>query len=155
MEKVIQFVANYDDWVAIKKLKIEPGTDPRAVMEFLASLGTGIDGKVEANLGKIVALGKLDSVLAEIPSGKGEQEMAHVLRELKGRNVSAVINEITAIEQLQKNEKKELQDFCRAYATRKKLKECGLEIDYSGIAVPGMKRMGKAKPEQPGGQGKV
>ena len=64
-EKFIQFVANYEDWVSVKKLKVEPGMEPRTVMEFLASLGTGIDKKVEENLRKCVALDKLDAALKE------------------------------------------------------------------------------------------
>ena len=31
-EKFIQFVSNYDDWVSVKKLKVEPGMEPRTVM---------------------------------------------------------------------------------------------------------------------------
>jgi len=60
-EKYIQFVANYDDWVAIKKLKIEPSMDPKTIMEFLASLTISVDRKVEENLGKMVDLKKLDA----------------------------------------------------------------------------------------------
>ena len=56
VDKVIQFIANYDDWVAVKKLKIEEKTDPRTIMEFLAGLGIGIDRKIEQNLGKATTL---------------------------------------------------------------------------------------------------
>ncbi len=33
-EKYINFIANYDDWVAIKKLKVEPATQPTTIREF-------------------------------------------------------------------------------------------------------------------------
>lgn len=139
-EKYIQLIANYDDWVAIKKLKIEPATDPHTVMEFLASLTISVDRKVEDNLGKLVDLKKLDAAIEQVSIGKTEEEIASALKEVNSRKVSAVINEISALEKLQKNEQKELADFCRAYATRKILKKCGGMIDYSEIEIPGLKR---------------
>ncbi len=140
-EKYISFISNYDDWVSIKKLKIEPATDPRTIVEFLASLSMGIDGKVEQNLGKIVDLKKLDAAINEI--GLGKKDVAKALEEVSSRKVNAVIKEITEIPKFQKNEQKEVGDFCRAYAIRKALKLCGLMVDYSDVNIPGMKRMKK------------
>ena len=143
-DQSIQFIANYEDWVAIKKLKIEEKTDPRTVMEFLAGLTVSVDRKIEANLKKIVALDKLDAVIAQIPIGKTEDEIAAALKEVSTRKVSQVINEITQLPTFQKNEQGELADFCRAYATRKILKNCKALIDYSEVEIPGMKRVMKA-----------
>lgn len=145
MEKSIQFVANYDDWVSIKKLKIESQTGPKTIMEFLASLINGIDAKIEANLRKTVKLDALDAKLNEINPGKSEGEIAAAIKELNTRAVSQAINEITDLPHLQANEKKELQGFCRVYAARKILKKAGVEVDYSGINIPGMKRLKKTK----------
>ena len=145
MDNGIQFVANYEDWVAIKKLRIEPQTNPKTIMEFLASLTNGIDAKVEANLRKTVNLDALDAVLQGINPGKSEEEIAAAIKELNTRAVSQKINEITSLPQLQANEKKELQGFCRAYAARKILKKAGVEVDYSEIEIPGMKRLKKTK----------
>lgn len=145
MEKAIQFFANYDDWQAIKKLKIEEKTGPKTVMEFLASLGTSLDLKVEANLRKAVELKKVDDALAEIKFGKTEEEIAEALKAVNSRNVSAAIKEITGKPEFQKNEQKELEQFCRVYAIKKVLKNCGLMVDYAGIDIPGMGRLKKAK----------
>lgn len=140
MEKTIQFVANYDDWLAVKKLKIEEKTDPKTIMEFLASLTTSIDNKVEINLKKIVDLAKLDSAINELKFGKTEAEIANVLAEVSSRKINSVITEICEIPNLQPNAQKELKGFCKAYATKKALKKCALNIDYSNIEIPGMKR---------------
>lgn len=145
MEKSIQFVANYDGWVSVKKLKIEEKTDSKTVMEFLASLGTGIDSKIAFNLGKIVDLKKLDTAIKDIKPGKTEEEIAIALKELNSRKVSQAIKETTELLELQANEKKELEQFCRVYAARKILSECGIMVDYSGIEIPGMKRLKKKK----------
>lgn len=142
-EKYLQFVANYEDWVAIKKLKITEATDPLVVAEFLAGLTVSVDLKIEQNLGKIVDLKKLDAAVNSLSFGKGD--VGRALEEINTRKISAVINEITELEKFQKNEQKELQGFCKAYAMRKALKACGLNVDYSGVEIPALKRLKKTK----------
>jgi len=145
MDRSIQFMANYDDWVAIKKLKIEDKTDPRTIMEFLASMMISVDRKVEQNLGRLVDLKKLDAFLDELPAGKSEAEIAEILKSASSGKVNGVIKEITEIESLQKNERKELAGFCKVYAFKKALGKAGLSVDYSGVEIPGMKRVMKTK----------
>ena len=142
-EKYIQFIANYDDWVSIKKLKIEPATEPKTVMEFLASLNTSLDNKVESNLRKILELDRLDKVIDSLGLAKREYDKA--LAGLNGRDVNGAIKEITEKDGLMPNEKSELADFCKVYAARKVLKQIEMPIDYSQIKIPGMKKMKKAK----------
>ncbi len=144
MDKTIQFIANYDDWVSIKKLKIDEKMDSKTIMEFLASLGTGIDRKLEENLGNTVDLTKLNKAINEIPTGKTEEEISNALKAVTKRNISSIIKEITNLPGLQKNEVKELDEFCRTYAIRKTLKKCGLMIDYSEIKIPGMRKIKKS-----------
>ncbi|MDO8633728.1 MAG: DUF2666 family protein [archaeon] len=142
-EKYLQFVANYEDWVAVKKLKITDVTDPLVVAEFLAGLTVSVDLKIEQNLGKTVDLKKLDAAISGLGFGKGD--VARALEEINTRKISAVINEVTVLEKFQKNVQKELQGFCKAYATRRALKACGLNVDYSGVEIPALKRLKKSK----------
>ncbi len=142
--KYIQFVANYEDWVSIRKLTIEEKTDSKTIMEFLGGLGTSIDSKVEENLRKIVDLDKLDSVIVALELVK--KDTAKALEEVNSRKVGAVIKEITEnLEGLSKPEKKELLQFCKVYAMKKVLKQCMIMVDYSEIDIPGMKRVKKKK----------
>jgi hypothetical protein len=143
MEGSIQLVANYDDWKAIRKQTITEKTDPLVVMEFLAGLTNSVDAKVESNLKKILALDKLDSAINSLGLTKGDAVRA--MEEINSRSISKVINEITALDKYQKNQQKELADFCKVYATRKCLKACGLMIDYTQIEIPGMGRLKKTK----------
>ncbi len=145
MDESIQFIANYEDWKAIKKFKVEPSTEPRTIMEFLASLGTSLDAKIEANLRKVVDLGKADAAIAEIEAGKGKEAIAEIIAEVGGRKVNSAINEVCNLPELQRNEQKELADFCKVYALRKALKNAGLNVDYSSVDIPGMKRLQKKK----------
>ena len=143
MEKSIQFVANYDDWQSVKKLKIDEKMDSKTVMEFLASLNTSLDNKVESNLRKILELDRLDKVIDSLGLAKREYDKA--LAGLNGRDVNGAIKEITEKDGLMPNEKSELADFCKVYAARKVLKQIEMPIDYSQIKIPGMKKMKKAK----------
>lgn len=145
MDEVIQFIANYSDWKSIKKLKIEAATHPKTIMEFLASLETGIDRKIEYNLRKNVELNKVDAAIAELGLGKGKENVAAAIADVGGRKVNSVIKEICSKPELQKNEQNELIGFCKVYAMRKALNETGLFVDYTSVNIPGMKRMMKKK----------
>ena len=145
MEEQIQFMANYQDWKSIKKLKIEAATEPRTIMEFLASLETGIDRKIEDNMRKIIELGKVDAAIAEIETGKGAEAVAEIIAQVNSRKVGSAINEICKKEEFQKNVQKELIGFCKVYAMRKALSNQGLFVDYTNVEIPGMKRLMKKK----------
>lgn len=144
-EQVIQFIANYKDWIAVKKLKITESTDPLTIMEFLASLTNSVDRKVEENLRKIVSLEKVDSFLkVELEGAKSETGISKALAAIKGAKLGKIIDEIT--EKITDNsQKKEINSFIRFYATRKALKELGLAVDYSCIESPQMKKLMKKK----------
>lgn len=141
-ENYIQFVANYGDWKAVKKLKVESATEAKTIMRFLASLSIGIDRKVEENLRKILKLEKVDEALTEIAKGKKAENAAEVIASASSGKVNKAINEITSSLDLQAKEKKELQEFCKVYVLKKAFKECGLNVDYSTIQlnIPGMRK---------------
>ena len=144
MEESIQFIANCKEWQAVKKLKVTEATEPKTVMEFLASLGIGIDRKVEENLAKIVELGKLDAAIREVLS-EGKKGVGEMLEEINSRKINSVINSLSEKPGLQKNEQKELAGFMKAYAMKKALKELKLKVDYSEIDIPGMRKLQKTK----------
>jgi len=143
MEGTVQFIANYDDWKAVKKITITEKTAPLTIAEFLASLTNSVDSKIEINLKKVVDIDKIDQAIKEIGLKKGD--IAKAIEEVNSRKVGKVINEITKIDTFQKNVQKELAGFCKAYAMRKALRECEIIVDYSEVEIPGMKRLKKAK----------
>ncbi|MBI2530200.1 MAG: DUF2666 family protein [Candidatus Diapherotrites archaeon] len=148
-EKYIQFIANYDDWVAIRKMKITETTDSKTVLEFLASLGSGFDRKIAQNLGKIIDIVQLDNALNEVlvdSAGKSAEELGKIIALVKGPKINKVISELVGkVPNLESAVQKEIEQFAKAYAVRKALKECGLQVDYSEIDIPGMKKIKRAK----------
>ena len=149
-EQGIAFVANFEEWVSVKKLKVTEKMDPRTVIEFLASLNTGLDKKVEEYLKKIVNLKELDSLIEqEVSKGKKETDIAKALAFVASSKTSKVINEaVDGLTQLQEGERKEVKEFCKVYALRKTMKTLELAIDYSQIAIPGMKRVMKGNKKE-------
>ena len=142
-EESIQFIANTKGWTSIKKMKVTPATDPRAFLEFLASLNTGIDRKVEEFLGRIVDLNKVDKVLSELFEGKAKPE--EIIQKVNGSTINKVVSELTTSLKLQPGEQKEIAEFLKVYAMRKALKQNKIRVDYSEIDIPGMKRLKKGK----------
>lgn len=144
-DEYIQFVANYGEWKSIKKLKIEGKTDPRTIMEFLASLNTSLDKKMEANLARLVDLPVLQKALDEELAGigKGEAGIAKALGAISGARLGKTINAICEKPEWQKGEQEEIKGFCRALVCRKALKAANVMVDYSQIEIPGMKRLMK------------
>ncbi len=144
---MIQFVAKLGNWVSIKNIKVEKKTDPRTVMEFLGSLTTGLDNKVEENLRKLVDLNKVDEIVKKETEklGKNKESVEKAILISKSLKINKTITEICALPTLQTGEKKELEGFCKVYVTKKLANSVGLPIDYSGIAIPGMKRLMKKK----------
>ncbi|HLC36488.1 MAG TPA: DUF2666 family protein [archaeon] len=146
MEESIQFVSNFSDWVAVKKIKVTNETRPKAVMEFLAGLNTSFDNKIEGFLRKEVDLSKVDAALNElIEKGKSADNISKALAEINGAKLGKVVKEITEKPEWQTGEQKEMSEFVKTYAVRKALKELGVRADYSHIDIPGMKKAKKVK----------
>ncbi|MBI5553418.1 MAG: hypothetical protein HY917_01625, partial [Candidatus Diapherotrites archaeon] len=74
-----------------------------------------------------------------------KKETAKAIESVASGAVSRTIKKICEKPELQKNEIRELEDFCRVYAMRKALKQCGLMADYSEIEIPGMKKAKKSE----------
>ena len=143
-EESIQFIANTKGWTSIKKMKVTQETDPRAFLEFLASLNAGIARKVEDFLGKIVDITKVDKALNELFESKAKPE--EIIQKVNGMQVNKAISElIEGLNNLQPGEKKEVSDFLKVYAMRKALKQNKIRVDYSEIDIPGMKKLKKTK----------
>jgi len=144
MEETIQFIANTKGWVSMKKMKITEQTDPKSIMEFLASLGTGLDRKVEDSLGKIVEIEKLNIVLNEVLNETGKNA-GEIIQAMNSRKISAIVNELVEQDKWQTGEKKEVGEFLKVFAMRKALKTVNVRVDYSEIKIPGMKKPKKVK----------
>ncbi len=133
----IQFVADHDDWKAVKKLNITKEVPESDILDFLASVSISFDSKMEAVIRKVTKLDSLDSAIKEISPGKvkKEDDFAKILKELASPKISKIINEIIPAE-LDNKSKDKLKIYLKIYANRKALDNAGLIIDYTKIPLP-------------------
>ena len=148
-EGYIQLVANYADWKAVKKIKIDDKASPEEIMYFLMSLSQSFDSKVEFNLKKALNLTEIENVIKEAGATKkaGANEFANLIEIINSRKTSQAINAQVDSKPLSKDEKEGLRQACLIYLTRKVLGNNGIAVDYSQVKIPGTRVSKKAKVE--------
>jgi len=138
----IQFVANTDDWKAIKKLKVEANVPAIDIAEFLASVSISFDAKIAQYLQKATNTKPLDEYINSITKGtfKTEEDIAKVLKGINSTAASKAIN--TCIDDgLTPKEKDLLKAFLKAYLTKASLAKINFCIDYTNLPL----RINKSK----------
>jgi len=137
MEGEIQFIANYDDWKIIKKLKITEVVPALDIVDFLASMSISFDGKIEANLRKSCNLKIVDDYIASLVTGKtkSEAEFAKILKGLASPNAGKAIT-ASIPEGAEPKEKDKIKVYLKIYMTKTALSKAGLEIDYTKVPIP-------------------
>jgi len=137
MNGEIQFVANYDDWKAVKKLKITDQVPNLDVVDFLASISISFDKKIEDNLRKVCNLKPIDDYIASIVEGKTkkEEDFAKILKGLASPNAGKAITEAMP-SNAEPKEKDKFKIYLRIYMTKTALSKAGLEIDYTKVPIP-------------------
>jgi hypothetical protein len=136
-EGVIQFIANYDDWKCIKKMKITEKSNPLTVLEFLGSYSVSLEKKLEEYLGEIINLESFNKFLKEAPVGKNASAVSKTIRFLQSTALENKISELTSDAQT--------SSFLKIYAVRKLLKASSQFAEFSTVDIPGLKRLLKKK----------
>lgn len=134
----IQFIANYDEWKAIKKLKIDENVPALDITDFLASISISFDKKIEDNLKKICNLKPIEDYIATLVEGKTkkEEDFAKILKGLASPNTGKAITSAMENAQLEPKEKDKLKIYLKIYITKTALSKAGLEIDYTKVPIP-------------------
>jgi hypothetical protein len=132
----IQFIANTDDWKAIKKLKVEADVPDVDIATFLASVSISFDTKIEQYLKKAVNAKTIDDYIDSITKGtfKSEEDIAKVL---KGINAMAAGKAITASlpAGLSPKDTDMYKAILKSYLTKKTLTKIGFCVDYTNLPL--------------------
>jgi len=136
MSGEIQFIANTEDWKAIKKLNITQEVPAIDVASFLASVSISFDTKIEQYLKKATNTKPLDDYITEITKGtfKSEEEIAKVLKAINSQNANKAINSCIS-EELEPKEKELLKAFLKTYLTKTVLQKINFCVDYTNLPL--------------------
>lgn len=131
MTDKIEFFAQYDKWVAVKKLKIEDH-EPIDVARFLASVHDTLDRKMWEFIGDEIPLDALDGIAYELTGAtqkgkkwvvgrKSEDEVNAILASIKSPSTTRKLGEHV------KN--KELKKLAKIYLTRRVFELLGVALE--------------------------
>jgi hypothetical protein len=131
MTDSIEFFAQYGNWVAVKKLKIED-QQPIEVARFLASVHDTMDRKMWEFIGDEIPLDALDAIAYELTGAqqkgrkwvaprRSEDEVNAILAKIKCPGTTRKIGE-----HVKSNELKELS---KIYLTRRVLELLGVKVE--------------------------
>lgn len=132
----IEFIANTDDWKAIKRLKIDEKVPDLDIISFLASVSISFDTQIEKHLRKINDLKPIEEYIDKITKGMGksEEDLAKVLRGILSPNASKAINACIP-GNITPKEKDLLKATLKVYITKKTLAKIGFTIDYTKLPI--------------------
>ena len=129
MDSYIDFHVELGTWKAKVQTPVKEDIDSPTLLTHLASTLKGTDAAIESYLGKVLALTEVNALLQEA-LGEGDADKAFAL--LTSRKFGQAINAATEKEGWQAKEKKEMQQFLRAYCTRKLVEKKGFTLNYGG-----------------------
>jgi len=132
----IQFIANTDDWKAIKKLKVEANVPPMDIAVFLASVSISFDSKIEQYLKQVNSIKPIDDFLETTTKGIGktEEDIAKVLKTVNSTNAGKIINACLP-EEFSPKDKDMLKALLKTYLTRKAFDKIGFFVDYTKLPL--------------------
>ncbi|QQR93044.1 MAG: DUF2666 family protein [Candidatus Iainarchaeum archaeon] len=133
----IQFIANYPAWQCIKKFAVTEQTDPKTVGEFFVSYSISIENRLEKYLSQSVDMQKVKELIAAAPTGKTAGDIPSFLQYVSSSTLEQRAHTI--------GKNPHMGKIVHAYIVRTLFKQNGLMGDYSGVEIPGLKRLMKKK----------
>ena len=120
----VSFTAKHEDWITVKKEKIEEKTKNIDVALILASIGETSERKAEEYLRKEFNLEELDSIEDEVLEGEHDpkvRDMPGIIENLISKETSKKLDEISQTEDVKK--------VLKSILTRRILKKFNFNVD--------------------------
>lgn len=141
----IQFISNYPGWQCIKKFAITELTDPKTVSEFFVSYSISLDNRMERYLAQFLDMKKVQELISAAPSGKTAGDVPAMLEYVSSPSLQQKAHAIANASRMDKSFHSTLGKLAHAHIIRGIFKQNGLSGDYSGVEIPGLKRLMKKK----------
>ncbi len=133
----IQFISNYPNWKCIKKFAVTEQTNPKTVCEFFVSYSISLDNRMEKYLAQAVDMNKVNELIFSAPSGKMAGDIPEFLQYVGSASLAQKAHALGKTPLLGK--------IVHTFIIRSLFKQNGLMGDYSGVEIPGLKRLMKKK----------
>jgi len=141
MDESIQFIANFDKFVSIKKLTIDKEVGPKEVIEFLTSVQFTTSQKIKDYIGKIIDAKSFDEKTKNLFT----LNLGQFIEEVNSNGTKKIIKEFLPADL----EKKELKDayteLFKIYLIEKYAIEKKASFAAHHIVFPANKKLMKSK----------
>ncbi|MGC9132190.1 MAG: DUF2666 family protein [Candidatus Micrarchaeia archaeon] len=127
-EEEISFIANYKNWIVVKRMVIDKSTTPQEIASILASIRSSIDRKAFDFSG--IKKEFIDSYVEKIANGKRAtlNDLKKALEEIKTKELNEALEKASSENVL-------LKDVAKAYFLSCLLDKLGLEHYLSNEAL--------------------
>ncbi len=141
MDESIQFIANFDKFVSIKKLTIDKDVGPKEVIEFLTSVEFSTSQKIKDYLGKLCDIKKFEEKTKSLMA----LEAGKFIDEVNSNNTKKIIKEFIPEGMDKKDEKDAYTELFKVYLIEKYANEKKLVFAAHHIVFPANKKLMKKK----------
>lgn len=141
VEESIQFIANFDKFISIKKLTIDKDVAPRDVIEFLASVQFTTNQKIKDYICKITDVKGLEEKTNHLMA----LNLGQFIEEVNSGATKKVLREFMPRDLENKAEKDAYTELLKVYLIEKYAIEKKLVIGAQHIVFPSNKKLMKKK----------
>lgn len=140
-EESIQFIANFDKFVSIKKLTIDKEVGPKEVIEFLTSVEFSTSQKIKDYLGKMCDIKKFEEKTKSLMA----LEIGKFIEEVNSNGTKKIIKEFIPEDIEKKDVKDAYIELFKVYLIEKYAIEKGVSFAAHHIVFPANKKLMKIK----------
>jgi len=140
-EESIQFIANFDKFVSIKKLTLDKEVGPKEVIEFLTSVQFTTSQKIKDYIGKIIDVKSFDEKTKKLYT----QNLGQFLEEVNSNVTKKIIKDFVPADIEKKETKDAYIELLKVYLIEKYANEKKIVIGAHHIVFPANKKLMKKK----------
>jgi hypothetical protein len=141
VEESVQFIANFDKFVSIKKLTIDKDVTPKDVIEFLTSVEFSTSQKIKDYLGKLCDIKKFEEKTKSLMA----LEAGKFIEEVNSNATQKIIKDFIP-ESMDKKEVKDAYiELFKVWLIEKYAQEKGIVFAAHHIVFPANKKLMKKK----------
>jgi hypothetical protein len=141
MDESIQFIANFDKFVSIKKLTIDKDVGPKEVIEFLTSVQFTTSQKIKDYIGKIIDIKTFEEKTKTLYT----LNVGQFMEEVNSKATLKIIKEFVPGDIDKKDIKDAYAELLKVYLIEKYARDKEVIIGAHHIVFPANKKLMKKK----------